>query len=77
MIDAVINKYGFSECKLALQHLGALACVDYLTNSIITFDRGYPSQELFHEMDCRGFKFVIRAAASFKITNKLTAPDSL
>lgn len=77
MIDGIIGKYGFSERKFALQHLDALACLDHFPNSIITFDRGYPSQELFHEMDRRGIKFVIRAASSFKITNKSTAPDAL
>lgn len=76
-IVGIIGKYGFSERKFALKHLDALAGLDHIPNSIITFDRGYPSQELFHEMDRRGLKFVIRAASSFKITNKLFAPDSL
>lgn len=77
LIDGAINRYGFSERKLALDHLDALDCISHLPDSIITFDRGYPSQLLFHEMNRRNIKFVIRAASSYRLTNHMNAPDTV
>ncbi len=77
IIDGTLARYGFSERKLALKHLTALSCLDSFPSSILTFDRGYPSQEIFHELDRYGLKFVIRVASSFKISNKISSPDSL
>lgn len=77
IVDGLVARYGTSERSLALMHLESLDCINSDIPTIITFDRGYPSQAIFHALDRRGIKFVIRAAGSFKISNKIQLPDSL
>ena len=47
IIDASITKFRTSEREMAKQHINALNNKKLINNSIVIFDRGYPSYDMF------------------------------
>lgn len=63
LVDAHLNPYRFNERDSAKIHM------DYLPdfpNSIVIFDRGYPSEDLFRFLHQRGIFFLMRVSKTFK-----------
>lgn len=63
LIDVSLNKYRYNERIAAKEHMEHLPNVQ---KSIVVFDRGYPSEELFRFLDSRKIKFVMRVPKTFK-----------
>lgn len=62
-IDYGIFPYRYNERESAKAH------VDFLPrfpNSIILFDRGYPSEDMFHYLNSKGILFLMRVPKTFK-----------
>ncbi|CAG9701507.1 transposase [Clostridium neonatale] len=53
IIDASITKFKTSERELAKQHLDQINNEKLSKNSIVIFDRGYPSYEMFDYLDTK------------------------
>ncbi len=77
VIDAVISPYKTSEREMAKQHINSLNKKNLLTKSIVIFDRGYPSYDMFNFLDDKGLFFLIRVTSSFKEIQKINANDSI
>ena len=77
IVDARITKYRISDRKLAKQHIESIH--DKLKNnkSIITFDRGYPSYDMFDYLDSKELLFLMRVSTSFKLAESLDSEDSI
>lgn len=76
IVDARITKYKTSERYMAKQHIESL--VDRLSskNSIVTFDRGYPSYDMFDYLNDKGLLFLMRVSTSFKLAQSVESDDS-
>jgi hypothetical protein len=68
IIDASITKYRTSEREMAKQHINVLNNKKLITNSIVIFDRGYPSYDMFDYLNDRNLFFLMRVSSSFKLT---------
>ena len=63
LIDVSLHPYRYNERESAKAH------VDFLPrfpNSIILFDRGYPSEDMFHYLNSKGILFLMRVPKTFK-----------
>lgn len=63
IVDVHLKTYRFNERVSAKEHMEHLPC---FPNSIIIFDRGYPSEELFRFLQQRGIYFLMRLPKTFK-----------
>lgn len=63
LVDVTLNAYRYDERNSAKEHLSFLP--DF-PNSIILFDRGYPSEKLFRFLHSRGISFLMRLPKTFK-----------
>lgn len=63
IVDVSFNPYRYDERKSAKEHTAFLP--DF-PNSILVFDRGYPSEDLFRFLDSKGILFLMRIPKSFK-----------
>ena len=77
VIDATISRYRTSERKMACQHINSINNMKLLSNSIVLFDRGYPSYEMFDFLDEKGLFFVIRLSSSYKEIQAINSNDSI
>lgn len=77
IMDAVILPYKTSEREMAKQHINFLNKKKLLTKSIVIFDRGYPSYDMFNFLEESGLFFLIRLASSFKEIQKINSNDSI
>lgn len=66
IIDAQMNICNYSERAFALKHLESLDCLDIPLESILIFDRGYPSFDMFEELTQKKQLFVMRLKNSTK-----------
>jgi len=57
IVDARITKYKTSERYMAKQHIDSIGDKISLQNSIIIFDRGYPSYDMFDYLNSKGAFF--------------------
>jgi hypothetical protein len=63
LVDVTLNKYRYNERTSAKEHLRFLP---KFPNSIILFDRGYPSEELFRFLHSQGILFLMRLPKTFR-----------
>lgn len=75
IIDASITKFKTSERELTKQHLNQINNENLLQNSIITFDRGYPSYEMFDYLNNKNLFFLMRVSSSFKKMQNIDSND--
>lgn len=63
LVDVSLHSYRYNEREAAKAHM------DFLPgfyNSIIVFDRGYPSEDMFRFLASRGILFLMRVPRTFK-----------
>ena len=63
LVDVSLHPYRYNERESAKSH------VDFLpgfSNSVILFDRGYPSQDMFRYLNSKGVLFVMRVPKTFQ-----------
>ena len=77
VIDATISRYRTSERKMAKQHINSINNIKLLSNSIVIFDRGYPSYDMFNFLEENGLFFLMRVSSSYKIAESINSNDSL
>ena len=77
VIDAIISPYKTSERKMAKQHINSLNIKKLLNKSIIIFDRGYPSYDMFNFLEEKGLFFLFRVTSSFKEIQAINSDDSI
>jgi hypothetical protein len=77
VIDAIISPYKTSERKMAKQHINSLNIKKLLDKSIIIFDRGYPSYDMFNFLEEKGLFFLFRVTSSFKEIQAINSDDSI
>lgn len=63
LVDVSLNPYRYNEKEVAKEHKKFL--LDF-TNSIIVFDRGYPSEDMFRFLNSQGVLFLMRIPKIFK-----------
>lgn len=77
IVDAKITKYKTSEREMAQQHINSISDKFSLENSIIIFDRGYPSYEMFDYLNKMGLFFLMRVSTSFKLLHSIDSHDTI
>ena len=77
IVDARITKYKTSERYIAKQHIEVLANRIPSKNSIVIFDRGYPSYDMFDHLNDKGLLFLMRVSTSFKLVQSIDSDDSI
>ncbi len=63
LVDVSFNPYRYNERTAAKEHIDFLPD---LPNTVLLFDRGYPSEDLFRFLDGRGILFLMRIPQTFK-----------
>ena len=77
IVDARITKYRTSERYMAQQHIEALVDRISSENSIVIFDRGYPSYDMFDYLNNKGLLFLMRVSTSFRLAQSVDSDDSI
>jgi hypothetical protein len=65
IIDAKLRPISYGERKMAVDHIEKIADNPFFENSIVLFDRGYPSYELIEFMKQKNVKFIMRLKSKF------------
>ncbi|MBC7961108.1 MAG: IS4 family transposase [Vallitaleaceae bacterium] len=68
IVHASFHRYLASERRAALEHLKNLEALDIFKNSIVIFDRGYYSEDLFRYCVSHGHCCLIRLKENLKIS---------
>lgn len=63
LVDISLNPYRYNERESAKEHISFLPG---FPNSIIVFDRGYPSEDMFRFLNSQGIFFLMRIPKTFK-----------
>lgn len=77
VVDAKITSYPGDERLLARQHIDTINNPKLLDNTIVIFDRGYPSYDMFTFLDQKGLFFLMRVSSAFKLANRTSSNDSI
>lgn len=77
IVDARITKYRTSERYMAKQHIDTIGDRISPQNSIVIFDRGYPSYEMVDYLNGKGLLFLMRVSTSFKLAQSINSQDSI
>ena len=77
IVDARITKYKTSERYMARQHIEVLTDRISSKNSIVIFDRGYPSYDMFDYLNDKELLFLMRVSNSFKLAQSVDSDDSI
>ncbi len=77
IIDARITRYKTSERTMAKQHIDSIGDKISQQNSIVIFDRGYPSYDMFDYLNNQGLLFLMRVSESFKVAQSIDDNDSI
>lgn len=77
IVDARITKFKTSERLIAKQHIETIDNTFYPQKSIIIFDRGYPSYDMFDYLNSKELLFLMRVSTSFKLAQSVKSPDSV
>ena len=77
VIDAIVEPYKKSEREMAKQHINSIKNAKLLNKSIVIFDRGYPSYDMFNYLDDKGLFFLIRTSSSWKKFRNLDYNDNI
>lgn len=75
IVHASIHKGNYSERKAALSHLEALEAMNLHKNSVIIFDRGYYSQEVYRYFVAKGYYCLMRMSRGIKFATRQTSND--
>ncbi|WP_160690106.1 IS4 family transposase [Clostridium sp. C2-6-12] len=75
IIDASITKFRTNEREMAKQHINELNNKNFINNSIVIFDRGYPSYDMFDYLNEKGLFFLMRVSSSFKMIQAISSED--
>ena len=62
---------------MAKQHIEVLVNRIPSKNSIVIFDRGYPSYDMFDHLNDKGLLFLMRVSTSFKLVQSIDSDDSI
>lgn len=62
---------------MAKQHINSINNMKLLSNSIVIFDRGYPSYDMFNFLEEKGLFFLMRVSSSYKIAESISSKDSI
>lgn len=63
LVDVSLHSYRYNERESAKSHIDSLPG---FPNSIILFDRGYPSEDMFRYLDSKGILFLMHVPKTFK-----------
>ena len=63
LVDVSLHPYRYNERESAKSHMDFLPG---FPNSVILFDRGYPSEDMFRYLNSKGILFVMRVPKTFK-----------
>ena len=77
IVDGRITKYKTSERYIAKQHIEVLVNRIPSKNSIVIFDRCYPSYDMFDHLNDKGLLFLMRVSTSFKLVQSIDSDDSI
>ena len=77
VVDARITKFRTSERLFAKQHIESIGNKICPQKSIVIFDRGYPSYDMFDYLDSKKLLFLMRVSTSFKLAESLDSDDSI
>lgn len=77
IVDARITKYQTSERLIAKQHIETIESKFSPSKSIVIFDRGYPSYEMFDYLNSKDLLFLMRVSTSFKLAHSANSTDSI
>lgn len=77
VVDARITKFRTSERLIAKQHIESIGNKICPQKSIVIFDRGYPSYDMFDYLDSKKLLFLMRVSTSFKLAESLDSDDSI
>lgn len=77
IVDARITKFKTSERDMAKQHIESIGDKISPQNSIVIFDRGYPSYDMFDYLNSKGLFYLMRVSTSFKIAQSIDSNDSI
>lgn len=76
IVDARITKYNTSERYIAKQHIESIGDKFCPHKSIVIFDRGYPSYDMFDYLNSKQLLFLMRVSTSFKAIQSIDSTDS-
>lgn len=77
VLDAIIDSYPAKEKHQARRHIEAITNPSIFNNSIITFDRGYPSFDFFDYLDHKNIFYVFRLSEAFGFVKSESGADSI
>lgn len=77
IVDARITKYKTSERYMAKQHIDSIGDKISPQKSIVIFDRGYPSYDMFDYLNDKKLLFLMRVSTSFKLAQAIDSDDSI
>ena len=77
VVDAIIDTYPAKEKIQARNHIETITTLNQLQNSIITFDRGYPSFEFFNYLSEKGIFYVFRLSEAFNFAKSEVSEDTI
>lgn len=63
LVDVSLHPYRYNEREAAKDHMDFLPI---FPKSIVVFDRGYPSEDMFRYLDSKGIQFLMRVPKTFK-----------
>ena len=62
---------------MAKQHINSINNDELLNKSIVIFDRGYPSYDMFNFLEDKGLFYLIRLPSSYKMSGNLNSNDTI
>lgn len=76
-MDAAIGKYSRSEHEFAKDHIAQLQNICDTKNTMIIFDRGYPSLDLIQCLEQAGLHFLMRVRKKWNLSVDVADSGSL
>ena len=77
IVHGLLKNYLGSERHAALQHCKDLESLNLFDNSILIFDRGYYSEDMFRYFSEKGYLCVMRLRDKYKLSRQCTGDNVL
>lgn len=77
IVDGILQKYTASERPAAVKHLAFLESLNINKNSVVLFDRGYPSYEFYRYFNEKGYYFLMRIQGNVTSLTQLGKEDAV
>ncbi len=77
IIDGIIQKYHTAERSMAKEHLSCLESFGLSQNTVVTFDRGYPSFDFYRYFNEKQYYYVMRVQGKIKSLTQLGSKDAI